>query len=313
MLSLFAPLLAVLAFSAAPESNPVPGSIAPPANWSLAGKVHEPKAKLDFKVVQAPGKDTPKDSPQWSVVSFRGCDNMELKADLRMPPGRGRKPAVIVLGGDRKSIAPLAFLVCRKGYAVLSIDMAGVGPRQEKDTPELKDLKPSHLMRYGTQTIVDLRRCVDMLTSRSDIDRSRIAFVGFSVGGTVGARFFVDDPRVKTAAFVSEVAGLPKFLSEGSFFNIDETKGSDPAVFMEMAKEVSELDPVNFLSRAAGRPILLLHGDKDEYVPTSCFDSFYNAAPNPKKRIVMPGGHIPNPFQMVGSVLEFLDTNLAKP
>jgi len=264
-------------------------------------------------VVQAPGKDTPKDSPQWSVVSFRGCDNMELNADLRMPPGRGRKPAVIVLGGDRKSIAPLAFLVCRKGYAVLTIDMAGFGPRKEEDAPEPKDLKPSHLMRYGSQTIVDLRRCVDMLTSRTDIDGSRIAFVGFSVGGTVGARFFVDDPRVKTAAFVSAVADLPKLLSQGSLFNREEVRGIDPAVFMDLAKEVKELDPVNYLSRAAGRPILLMHGDMDEYVPAACFDSFYNAAPNPKKRIVMKGGHIPSPFDVVRSVLEFLDTNLAKP
>ncbi len=263
-------------------------------------------------MVTPPNKDTPSSSSQWSVISFRGSAGEVLTADLRMPPGNGRKPAVVILGADRKTIGPVAFLISRYGYATLVFDLAGTGPRKEPGAPELEKMLPTDFLRYGARTVVDLRRAVDLLSSRPDIDPKKIGFVGVSVGGIVGARYFSDDPRAATGVFLSVGADLVEFLTKSTLVKTELRDSKTQSDLAEIARIIEPIDPLHSIGRAAGRPIVLVHGDNDIVVPEPCFDRFFNAAKEPKKRVVIPGGHVPDPLSAVQVVVQFLDKNLKK-
>jgi dihydroxy-acid dehydratase len=64
-------------------------------------------------------------------------------------------------------------------------------------------------------------------------------------------------------------------------------------------KELNDVDPAKHIGRAKARPMLYLHGDKDDVVPVVNNDALFKATKQPKERILMPGGHVPNPFELI--------------
>jgi pimeloyl-ACP methyl ester carboxylesterase len=58
---------------------------------------------------------------------------------------------------------------------------------------------PYYYRDWMCQSIVDLRRGIDYLESRPDIDPDRIAVFGGSLGGWIGSILAAVEPRIKTA------------------------------------------------------------------------------------------------------------------
>ena len=50
-------------------------------------------------------------------------------------------------------------------------------------------------------------------------------------------------------------------------------------------RDASPLDAV----RCAKKPVLFIHGEKDDYVPTFMQGTLYDACPTKKERLVVPG------------------------
>src|SRR4029453_19172839 len=66
---------------------------------------------------------------------------------------------------------------------------------------------PNGMRDVHIQAMKDLRRSVDYLQTRSDIDHERGAFFGVSYGAFLGPMALAVEPRFKTAVFWS--GGLP--------------------------------------------------------------------------------------------------------
>ncbi len=133
----------------------------------------------------------------------------------------------------------------------------------------------------------EMRRTIDYAISRTDIDSTRIAYLGASWGGRNGGIAIAAEKRFK--AGVLFVAGL----------------GMDPVR--------PEVDPVNFLPRIHV-PTLMLSGKYDSTFPmTVSQNPFYNLIGTrepDKQRIVYDKGHfLPRPA-MVGETLKWLDKYL---
>jgi formylglycine-generating enzyme required for sulfatase activity/dienelactone hydrolase len=134
----------------------------------------------------------------------------------------------------------------------------------------------------------DLRRALDYLASRSDIDTSRIAYYGVSLGAQLGPLFLGIEPRFKTAVFFS-----------GGFSGRDAPP---------------ESDPVNFAPRVK-LPVLMVNGREDFDLPykTAQLPMFRMlGTPEPQKRhVVFPGGHLPpHPQEAMKVMLDWLDDHL---
>lgn len=111
---------------------------------------------------------------------------VRLSGTLTVPEGEGPFPAAILISGsgpqDRdetvwghKPFAVLADYLTRRGIAVLRYDDRGFG-----------ESTGDHGSATSADFATDANAAVDYLTSRSDIDREAIGFVGHSEGGMIG-------------------------------------------------------------------------------------------------------------------------------
>jgi uncharacterized protein len=126
---------------------------------------------------------------------------LRLDADLHLPDDATAEapyPVVIACSGyqGQKIIHPERFARALKplGYAVLAFDYRGFGGSEG----ERGRLVPQEWAE-------DVRAGVDRLTTVDDVDMSRLALVGWGLGGGVVIAEAADDPRVKAVACVNGV------------------------------------------------------------------------------------------------------------
>jgi dienelactone hydrolase len=144
---------------------------------------------------------------------------------------------------------------------------------------------PNVLRDVMVQRGKDLRRTIDYLETRSDIDASRIAFYGLSLGAQLGPLFLAIEPRLRTGVLMS-----------GGFETWDIP---------------SEVDPVNYAPRVAV-PVLMVNGRDDfdlEYATKQVpMFRMLGTPPANKKHAVFEGGHIPTRRQEpIKEMLDWLD------
>lgn len=126
----------------------------------------------------------------------------------------------------------------------------------------------------------DVRRTVDYLDARPDIDNSRIAFYGISYGAQLAPIFLAVEPRFRTGVLMS-----------GGF----ETWTLPP-----------EVDPVNYAPHVH-MPVLMVNGREDFDLPyaTAQVPLFNMLGSAEKRHLTFEGGHIP--AQQNGPIKAMLD------
>jgi len=138
------------------------------------------------------------------------------------------------------------------------------------------------------QRMKDLRRSVDYLATRPDVDRARLAFFGVSLGGRLGAIALALEDRFRTAVLWS--AGFR----------------SGPTL--------PEIDEINFAPRVR-TPVLMLNGRDDFTFPieTSQVPMFklLGTADADKRHTLYDGGHVFPFARIMKDTLEWLDRYLS--
>jgi pimeloyl-ACP methyl ester carboxylesterase len=133
----------------------------------------------------------------------------------------------------------------------------------------------------------DIRRTLDYLSTRADIDTSHFAYFGTSWGSNMAPIQLVAEPRFKTA--VLYVAGLT------------------------MERGRPEVDPVNYLPRVK-LPVLMLNGKYDFFFPLETaqrpFFDMLGTSKDQKKWIVYEGGHDVPRTELIKETLGWLDAHL---
>ncbi|MGH7469404.1 MAG: SUMF1/EgtB/PvdO family nonheme iron enzyme [Longimicrobiales bacterium] len=133
----------------------------------------------------------------------------------------------------------------------------------------------------------EMRRSIDYIATRPDIDTTRLAYVGTSWGGRLGGVMVAIEPRFRTA--ILNVAGL------------------------SMARIRPEEDPVNFLPRIR-IPVLMLSGKFDSTFPLELSQKPFLRLLGPpagmKKQILFDGGHFLPRTMVVAESLAWLDQYL---
>jgi len=130
-------------------------------------------------------------------VSYATAYGLRVPAIVYRPKvvPQGRMPGVVVVnghGGDKFTWYAFyaGILYARAGAAVLTYDPIGEGERnaQRKDGSRQHDreVDPPELgRRMGGLMITDVMQAVSYLSSRPDVDATRIAAVGYSMGSFV--------------------------------------------------------------------------------------------------------------------------------
>lgn len=131
-------------------------------------------------------------------------------------------------------------------------------------------------------------RAIDWLETRPDIDRSRLAFLGVSLGAIDGITLVAVEDRFKSAVF--EAGGY------------------------RLERAPPEVEPANFAPRIR-IPVLLITGRLDFQHPYETAQlPFFRALGTPekdKRHVVLESGHIPPQIQpVIREILDWLDRTL---
>ena len=171
----------------------------------------------------------------------------------------------------------------------------------------------------GRQTVLDVRRGVDLLTIRPDVDPKRVGLVGFSLGALLGAVAAGVEPRIKATVLVSgggDLAGILKSLSERDAVVGGRAMGGWKGTDWSMARILLQPeDPLTFAAHIAPRPVLMECGRLDNVIPPFAAQEFYDAATMPADNNVHidwyeKAGHIPPFVEMAPKIQAWLKTNL---
>ena len=135
--------------------------------------------------------------------------------------------------------------------------------------------------------VKDLRRSVDYISSRDDLDSDKIGYFGVSWGAMLGGIIPAVEERIKVS--ILNVAGL------------------------SFGKTFPEADPFNFLPRIK-TPVLMLNGKYDHFFPLETsqkpmFNLIGTAVEN-KRHVVYETGHFVPRNQLIKESLNWLDRHL---
>ena len=136
--------------------------------------------------------------------------------------------------------------------------------------------------------VKDLRRTLDYLETRSDIDPKSIAFFGYSWGGVNGPVALAHESRLRAA--VIDIGLLPPMST------------------------TPEIDPVNALPRVH-QPTLMFSGEFDSIVPLANAKRYFSligAPPADKRHVIVTGGHFVPRELLIREVLDWLDARVGR-
>jgi len=128
-------------------------------------------------------------------------------------------------------------------------------------------------------TTADARAAVEYLTGRDDVDPSRVAYYGESLGGAVAIALAVNHPPT----------GL---VVQSAFTSLaDLTRIHYPALSFLLPFASMRYDALTAI-RAVKAPTLIVHGGSDSLVPVEQARRLYEAANEPKRLLIVPdAGH----------------------
>ncbi len=119
----------------------------------------------------------------------------------------------------------------------------------------------------------DLRSAIDFLRRETGV--RKVVLVGTNTGGSIAICVAADDPRVVAAALLSPRADFDdwgehprRFLDHAREIGAVRTPGF-PTSMDEWTRAFRRFRPVVAAQRFAPRPMLVMHGEDDDSVPTS--------------------------------------------
>jgi dipeptidyl aminopeptidase/acylaminoacyl peptidase len=246
----------------------------PAANWLIRASLAAPRL----------GETGVPDGLPWREVRFSTVRGKTLFGWF-IPAGEGA-PALAVIhgwGANAEMMLPLARPLHAAGYALLFFDARSHG-RSDGDNF-------ASLPRFAE----DLEHAVDWLRSQAEVDASRIAVIGHSVGA--GAALLLASRRQDLAAVVS----LAAFAHPASMMRRWLKAKRIPywplgAYILYYIQRVigyhfDDIAPC-YTIRKANCPVLLAHGTEDEMIPASEAQEIYaNRLGEHVKLLLMPGSH----------------------
>jgi cephalosporin-C deacetylase-like acetyl esterase len=209
-------------------------------------------------------------------ASYAGIEGERVDLYLVVPPGRGRFAGIIFQHGSEQS--RLTYLA----EAVLLAKAGAVSVIPVVMFPETNPAKLDQFRKDYIKMMFNMRRVVDLLTSREDIDKNRIGYVGHSHGAMIGGVFTAVDKRINTFVLLGSLSRLTDHLRSSSWWqSFREAIPKDK--FEEFLTSMKPLDPAEFIGRSAPAQILFQCASYDEVIPRESCQGLYQAAGDPKQ------------------------------
>ena len=228
-------------------------------------------------------------------LSYASPGDGRVPAYLVVPPGKGPFAAIVFMhgaGGNRSGMLPQALTLAKAGAVGLLIDAPLSGARARPGEPITDVTQPERTRTAMIQNVIDLRRGVDLLTVRPDVDPHRLGYIGASYGGVIGGVLAGVEKRINAYALVVGGASLDDLVRSGtSPMALRAAKLLTPEQIDHNLEILAPLDPVHYVGHAAPAALLFQNGRQDKGVPEASARRYQEAGSEPKRIQWYDAGH----------------------
>jgi pimeloyl-ACP methyl ester carboxylesterase len=220
-------------------------------------------------------------------LSYASPMGGRVPAYLILPPGEGKHPAVLFLHpgqGSRTTFVDEAVELARdRGFVSLTISAPFLRP-ENRGKRAGNPWNPEVSRKEQIQTIIDLRRGLDLLAARPEVDPNRLAYVGHSLGATVGGTLAGVEKRPIAYVLMAGYSSLTHATSTGhnqgalafqELLTPDQQKAYIDAL--------APLDAIHYLGQAGPAKLLFQFAKNDEFITSLDAATSIEAAPDPKE------------------------------
>jgi fermentation-respiration switch protein FrsA (DUF1100 family) len=173
-------------------------------------------------------------------------------------------------GSCKENHHDFARLAAANGWAALAFDQRGHGASEGE---------------IGPEAVEDVLKMAQLLAASGGVDGRRIALRGSSMGGFMAIHAAALSTQI--AAVIAICPAGEEHLSRGLRRGELEMRVADP-VALELWLSQSDLREA--VERLAGRPLMLLHAEGDDQIPSYWSEELYERAAEPKRLLLVPGG-----------------------
>lgn len=204
-------------------------------------------------------------------------------------------PGILILhgaGSRKENHADFARAASDYGWAALAFDQRGHGASDDEMSPA---------------AIADVTKMARLLAGSDGVDASRLCVRGSSMGGFLA---------IHSAATSDLIAGAIAICPAGEADLVRSLHGGELEMRAdEAALEawLGEHDLRDAVALMGDKPLLLIHARGDESIPYTWSEELYEHASEPRKLIVMPGGHhrsVQHDAELHGVALRWLERAL---
>lgn len=231
-------------------------------------------------------------------ISYASPKGGRVTAYLVVPSTKGKLAGVIFMHarpGSRNIFLDEALSLAKAGAVTLLIDAPFSRSGESKRDFDPNVTKPGADRDIYVQTVIDLRRGVDLLFSRSDVDRKRIGFVGHSFGAHTGVLLAGVEKRIKAYVIMAGAPSLTEFLRTSDLPSVVEIRNSlTKAQQEDYFTTLAAVDPINYVGHVAPSALLFQFGRKDGYPSEQSATRYAEAASSPKLIKWYDAGHALN-------------------
>jgi dienelactone hydrolase len=217
-----------------------------------------------------------------------------VPAILQRPMAAGRAPGVLLLHGFSSRKERMADRIGRRlaalGMVSLAIDLPLHGTRNGAN--EVEDMWRRHPLTLAQKWRLAVREAhaaTRYLAGRPEVDATRIALVGYSLGAYIGIVAAADDPLVRMVALAAG-GDLPADIPFGP-----------------IVRRIT--GPLRAVRALNGRPLLMVNGRGDRTVAPAQARALFDAAHEPKELRWYEGGHWP-PESVLATIADWLADHL---
>jgi fermentation-respiration switch protein FrsA (DUF1100 family) len=153
------------------------------------------------------------------------------------------------------------------------------------------------MVTMGAREPLDVRAAVEYVASRPEVDATRIAIQGVSLGASAGVMAMPDEPRIAAAVIESPFSSMRGVADRSfeAFLDLPPFPFAPVTVYVleqRLDADADDIRPVDSITRIGNRPVLIIEDLADDLMPVDSGTDLYEAAPGPKELWQVPeAGH----------------------